>query len=173
MHGLLWSARYADRGFSSNKYKSYMPSIQTYIDLHSGPVFAIHWRYSSVLFQLSICLFYGAAIPILYLVALLGCMIQYYLDRFLICYFFREPPSYDERITKFAHRMMKFIAHFSLLGAWFELRSSKIFGLNENKGINILSPSHCPLILFGCLFLYRLLVYFMGWDKPEKEKHIE
>ena len=69
--------------------------------------------------------------------------------------------------------MMKFIAHFSLIGAWFELRSSKIFGLNEVKGTYILSPSHCPLIMFGCLFLYRMLANFMGWDKQDKEKHIE
>ena len=58
--------RYWDRGWTSDKLKSKLPSIQTYIDLHAGPEFAIHWRYSAVLFQLSVALFFGTGIPILY-----------------------------------------------------------------------------------------------------------
>ena len=67
--------RYWDRGWTSNKLKTKLPSIQTYIDLHAGPEFAIHWRYSAVLFQLSIAFFFGTGMPILYLIALVGCLI--------------------------------------------------------------------------------------------------
>lgn len=48
--GIIRTLRWADRGFTSNKFVSYLPSIQTYIDLHSGPDFAIQWRYGSILF---------------------------------------------------------------------------------------------------------------------------
>jgi hypothetical protein len=99
--------------------KTKLPSIQTYIDLHAGPEFAIHWRYSAVLFQLSIALFFGTGMPIIYVIAFVGCIIQYIVDRLLICYFYREPPAYDDRITIAAVNSLKYIATFSLLGAWY------------------------------------------------------
>ena len=115
--------RYLDRGFTGNKFITKLPSIQTYIDLHSGPEFAIHWRYSAILFQLSTALFFGAGLPILYLIALIGCIIQYTIDRLLICYFYREPPTYDERMTLVAAQSLKYIAALSLIGSWYQLRS--------------------------------------------------
>jgi hypothetical protein len=111
--------RYLDRGCTSDKLKTKLPSIQTYIDLHAGPEFAIHWRYSAVLFQLSIALFFGTGMPIIYVIAFVGCIIQYIVDRLLICYFYREPPAYDDRITIAAVNSLKYIATFSLLGAWY------------------------------------------------------
>ena len=42
--------RYFDRDFTSEKFKTKLPTVQTYIDIHAGPEFAIHWRYSAILF---------------------------------------------------------------------------------------------------------------------------
>ena len=129
--GVFYFLRLMDRGFTSNVYKTYMPSVQTYIDLHAGPEFDIHWRYSAILFQLSISLFFGTGIPLLYPISLVGCFIQYTLDRLLVCYFYREPPTYDDRITQNANDAIKFIATVSLIGTWFQLRSILIFQKGE------------------------------------------
>jgi hypothetical protein len=67
--------RWADRSFSSDKYTTAQPSMQTYIELHAGPVFAISYRYSSVLLLLSVSLFYGTGLPQLYQIALVGFII--------------------------------------------------------------------------------------------------
>lgn len=73
--GVGKAIRYYDRSFSNNKFATMMPSVQTYIDLHAGPDFAIQWRYGAILFQISVALFYGAGLPVLYLIALVGCSI--------------------------------------------------------------------------------------------------
>lgn len=68
---------------------------------------------------MSIALFFGTGMPIIYLIAFFGCVIQYIVDRLLICYFYREPPAYDDRITIVAIKALKFIATLSLIGAWY------------------------------------------------------
>ena len=68
-------ARWADRDFTNDRYRTYMKSVQTYIDLHAGPVFAIDYRYSSILLQFSVALCFGTAMPILFQIALMGCVI--------------------------------------------------------------------------------------------------
>jgi|LakMenEpi03Aug12_release.lakeMendotaPanAssembly.Ray.scaffolds.fasta_scaffold217882_2 hypothetical protein len=72
---------------------------------------------------------------------------------------------------------MKVLALISLPGAWFELRSSKIFGTDEKKGFFLLSPAHNPLIVFGILVSYYLSHEFLDWinwrKEDNKEKYIE
>jgi len=59
-------ARWADRDFTMNRYQTHLKSVQMYIDLHAGPVFAIDYRYSSILLQFSVALCFGTALPILF-----------------------------------------------------------------------------------------------------------
>ena len=152
---VMQALRFYDRRFSSSTYVTRKPSVQTYIDLFVGPEFDIHWRYSAILFQMSISLFYGAGIPILYIVTFVGMFIQYVLDRLLVCYFFREPPTYDDRITQIANQALKFIGTFSLLGVWFQLRNESIFGKSENSSSHLLSPSRGPLILLISILFWN------------------
>ena len=76
---------------------------------------------------MSVALFYGTGLPILYLIALTGCSIQYFLDRLMVCYFYREPPTYDDRITNVAAEVMEILGVLSLLGSWIQLRNKNIF----------------------------------------------
>jgi hypothetical protein len=119
--------RYFDRGFSRDKFRTKLPSIQTYIDVHAGPQFAIHWRYSAMLFQYSVALLFGAGLPVLYTVALAGNILQYTVDRFLVCYFYREPPAFNESMTLVAIKSLRLFAAASCVGTWFILRSDEIF----------------------------------------------
>jgi len=131
--------RYFDRGFTRDKFKTKLPSIQTYIDLHAGPPFAIHWRYSAVLLQFSVALLFGAGMPVLYFVALSGCVFQHIADRLLVCYFYREPPHYDESMTLVAIKALRVFAIGGCLGTWFILRSEEIFETattNKTSAVN-------------------------------------
>lgn len=116
--GIGKALRYHDRSYSNNKFATKMPSVQTYIDRHAGADFPIQWRYGAILFQISVALFYGTGLPVLYLIALVGCSIQYVLDRLMVCYMFREPPTYDDRITNVAAEIMQILAVLSLFGSW-------------------------------------------------------
>jgi hypothetical protein len=52
-----------------------MPSISLYLEIHAGPQFGIASRYSAILLQIAVALFYGAGLPILYAIACLGCFL--------------------------------------------------------------------------------------------------
>jgi hypothetical protein len=49
------------------------------------------------------------------------------MDRLLVCYFYREPPCYDDAMTQLSIKLMKYIGLISLLGSWYQLSSHKIF----------------------------------------------
>lgn len=67
---------------------------------------------------MSIALFFGAGIPVLYFTTMMGCTIQYLTDRLLCCYFYRAPPTYDDRITRVAASIIGFFALVAPFGAW-------------------------------------------------------
>lgn len=151
-----------------------MPSVQTYIDLHAGPEFQIQWRYGAILFQTSVALFYGTGLPVLYLIAILGCSIQYVLDRLMVCYFYKEPPTYDDRITNVAAEILQVLAVLSLVGSWFQLKNEDIFHLRsktKSSGSHWLSPAHGALILLIGLILY--LFYLNVVVTQEEDDEIE
>jgi hypothetical protein len=92
--------RLYDRGFTSNVQKTKMPSLVCYVDLYSGPEYLIHYRYSSILLLVSVSLLYGGAMPLLYPISALGFLVLHIQERLLVCYYYREPPSFDEKLTK-------------------------------------------------------------------------
>lgn len=42
---------------------------------------------------------YGTALPILYPIAVLTFVILYILEKCLICYYYRQPPAFDDKMT--------------------------------------------------------------------------
>ena len=77
--------------------------------------------------QFSVALLFGAGLPVLYTIALISCILQYTVDRFLVCYFYREPPAFNESMTLVAIKSLRLFAVVSCLGTWFILRSDEIF----------------------------------------------
>lgn len=104
-----------------------MPSIDAYIELHAGPAFLMHYRMVSMLLQITIALLYGVALPILYPIALIGLVIQSVIDRLLLCYFYREPPHYDEKSTLQVIKIIEFVAISSLFHHFWILSNRQIF----------------------------------------------
>jgi len=96
---MWWGKQYFDRGMGSDSYKTSMPTPQAYVDLYAGPVYLIHYRYSMILLHISCAFLYGTCMPILYIVAFLAFVVLFINERVLVCYYYREPPSFDEEIT--------------------------------------------------------------------------
>lgn len=88
-----------DNGFTGNVLNSTKPSVQALIDLYAGPVYLIHYRYAAILLQIGVAFCYGTAMPPLYLIACLAFAILYVNERLLVCYYYREPPAFDEKMT--------------------------------------------------------------------------
>jgi len=90
--------RLKDRGLMNccrRKRATKKKTIQQYVDLHSGPPFPIHFKYSLLMNICFVTFMYGSGMPILFVVALCSYFVFYCLERLLIAYSFKQPPSFD------------------------------------------------------------------------------
>ena len=147
-----------------------------------------------MLLLLSVSLFYGTGLPVLYQIALVGFIIQYIMDRLLVCYFYREPPCYDDAMTQLSIKLMKYIGLISLLGSWYQLSTHKIFETDPHTvHKNLEGPSAVkvatqidedpirmtyqdgPLFLFCFVFTYFgyywVRKYVFGIDDSGEDKY--
>jgi len=65
--------------------------------------------------------------PILYFIACFGFLVQLVADRLLLCYYYREPPMYDTKLTQMTLRIINLMALVSVYGSWYQLGNYKIF----------------------------------------------
>ncbi len=76
--GLRLLFRIMDRGCSCDKYKTKKTSIQSYLDTYTGPVYLMHYKYSTLLNIVFVTFMYGLGMPILFPIACLSCVILYF-----------------------------------------------------------------------------------------------
>lgn len=112
--------RKKDRNFTNDYLRTQKKSIQQYIDIYSGPEFMIHFRYSTIMNTVFVCLMYGTALPILYPIALMSFVILYILERLLVFYYYKQPPVFDEKMTMNSISMMLWAPFFYMaFSYWF------------------------------------------------------
>ena len=83
--------RILDRGSTGSvdpAKKSKKTTKQTFIDLYSGPVYMIHFKYSSVIMQVYIAFMYGLMIPILFFIVFIGILNMFIVERIALFYFY-------------------------------------------------------------------------------------
>lgn len=98
--GMRSTFRFLDRGFSFNPSKTKKTTLQQYIELYSGPVFFIHFKYSSVLNITFVTMMYGLGLPVLFPIASISILTLYCMEKLMLHYSYREPPMYDESLNK-------------------------------------------------------------------------
>jgi hypothetical protein len=124
---MWWGMQYKDRDFGKDSYKTNVPTPQAYVDLYAGPVYLIHYRYSMILLHISCAFLYGSAMPVLFVVAFIAFVVLFINERVLVCYYYREPPSFDEEITMKAMGFIKWIPIFSLPVVFWQFGNRQIF----------------------------------------------
>lgn len=60
------------------------------------------YKYAAILNQIWVTLMYGVAIPILFPIAAFAMFNYYIVDRFLLTYYYRKPPIYDDKLNRAA-----------------------------------------------------------------------
>ena len=96
---LMNATRWYDRGFGRDTFNTQMPTVQAYVDLYAGPEYLIHYRYATILLNIGVAFLYGTAMPYLYCTATLAFIVMYINERLCVCYYYREPPAFDEKMT--------------------------------------------------------------------------
>ena len=116
--GMFWSllsfTRCFDRGFGSDTFVSKAMSVQAYIDIYAGPIYLIHYRYAAILLQIGVAFCYGCTMPPLYGIACVAFIILYINERLLVCYYYREPPAFDEKMSQLTLDIIKWVPFIML-----------------------------------------------------------
>jgi len=123
---------------------------------------------------------FGVSMPILYPIVLIAMLSRYVTDHIAVCYFYREPPQYDNTLVRKVLKLIRFMVVASLPFAYWQLGNRQIF---ENKALpelgtrhemvsshslwhaiktsnpitTTLTYNHGPILLFYCLILYYLI----------------
>ena len=114
-----WVFRMLDSKWTSDSYNTQKKNMNLYIDLYSGPDFLIHFRYSVLLNIAFVCMMYGLGIPFLFFIAFLSFVFLWVTERYLIAYYFKLPPSFDDKLTKNALAILKWaVVFFLAFGYW-------------------------------------------------------
>ena len=129
--GIFWSlmnfSRWYDRGFGSDTFSTNMPTVQAYIDLYAGPEYLIHYRYATILLNIGVAFLYGTSMPYLYCTATLAFIVLYINERLCVCYYYREPPAFDEKMTLETLGLVRFVPIMMLPVVFWQLGNRQIF----------------------------------------------
>ena len=98
-YGMRTTFRLLDRKFGCNSDSSRKTTIQQYVEVYSGPVFFIHYKYSSILNITFVTMMYGIGLPILFPIASASLFVLYCMEKIMVHYSYRQPPMYDERLN--------------------------------------------------------------------------
>lgn len=90
----LWDSR-----CSLNKYSTRAKSIRGYVDVHSGPIFFIYFKYSLPMNIVFVTMLFGFGMPILFPIAALSFLIMYITEMALLYYSYKAPPQYNQNIS--------------------------------------------------------------------------
>lgn len=124
-------SRMLDHGFSSDPYATKKTSIQAYVNLYSGPLYLMHFKYSALLNVIFVTMTYGFGIPILFPIGAGAIFVLYIVEKTMLYYSYRLPPMYDERLSQSVLNTLYYAPLF-LLGFGYWMASNKQMLSNDN-----------------------------------------
>jgi len=69
--------------------------MSAYYELYAGPIYQIHYKYSSINNIVFISFMFGPGIPILFPIALVALSILYLMERYTLAKYYRLPPNFS------------------------------------------------------------------------------
>lgn len=153
-----------DRGFCKGKGVTKKTTQFGYITLWSGPIYMMHFKYSSMLTQVYMSFIYGLFLPALFPIAMMGIANLYICEKYQIYYWYRKPPMFDDKLNKQAIGilLMAPIAMF-MMAFWAFGNTQMFFGVAASIDHNnkIPDPQH-PLFMAGFNQTHMCLIIFLS-----------
>lgn len=137
--------RMMDRGLSHDPYKTKTVTLQQYVNLYSGPVYMMHFKYSSILTQVFVSFMYGMCIPMLFPIALFGIFNMYIVERLNMAYYYMKPPMYDSKLNDTVLQILRFAPLLMFVFGYWSMGNEQIFFNNAatRASMNeVLDPKH-------------------------------
>jgi len=177
--------RIKDRGFS-NYWKGVKTTkkktIQSYIDLYSGPAFPIHFKYSLMTNISFVTFMYGAGMPVLFVISTVTFLIFFIMEKILVAYSFQEPPSFDSEISISTIEVLMWAPLlYTGFGFWM-YSNNQIFGNNfrvmstlfafrdQETSFWTMSKVTASYPLFYGFFLVFFILIFKDWWREALNK---
>lgn len=128
--------------------------------------------------------------PLLYFYAFLAYAILYINERLLVCYYYREPPTFDEKMTMLSIDLSSWVPYIMLPVSFWMLGNRQIFenviheinfksdvrlsGHTISSSLTHMDPRHltynsAPLWLFFALIVFDLIKYYYFPEEEEEE----
>lgn len=136
----------------------------------------IHWKYSRVMNMIFVALIFGPTIPLIFPAVLLGLIVQYTLERFLIAYYYKQPPAYNELLSKNTLVILKWAIVIALFLNYWMFSNKQLFGNDVHKLSSVREKSKhsltvkdikadqaLPIMIFGFIFFF---IFSTMWTYP-------
>jgi len=165
-HTIKFITRGLDRGFCKGKGTTKKTTQFQYVTLYSGPIYMMHFKYSSVLTQVFMSFTYGLFLPALFPIAMIGIANLYICEKYQIYYWYRKPPMFDDKLNKQAIGILLMAPIFMFLMSFWAFGNQQMFfgkaSIIEHNNV-IPDPEH-PLFMKGfnqttmCLLIFVFLL---------------
>jgi len=133
--GMYWAirafGRCRDRGCRLSGRTTKQASIQAYMNVWSGPVYYMHYKYSSIMTITFITFIYGFGMPILFPIACGSFIVLYIVEKWLLFYGYRLPPMYDERLSQDVLNKLQFAPILYLMFGYWMVSNQQLLS-NDN-----------------------------------------
>ena len=124
--------RYLDSKFTNGK-STKLNNKKKYEKLYTGEDFPISHRYSIIFVNLYITLLYGTYCPLIYLLFLLFLVFTFIVDKYLIINFYKNPPYYDNYLSKMTSTFLFFGIILFFYGTIHYLSDPYLFNYYQNN----------------------------------------
>jgi hypothetical protein len=91
--------RYVKKNHSYKNHKNNHTDNIKFLEMNVGPEYPFQLKTPSLNVLLFITLVFGLAFPLLYVIAILGIILQYMVERYTLAKFYRLPPKFSLDLT--------------------------------------------------------------------------
>jgi len=133
--------RFIDSGTHccDRKHNTKKTTVNSYVDLYSGPEMLMYFKYSNVMNITLVTLTHGVAMPMLFPIGLFAICNNYVTEKLLLAYYYRQPPMLDNRMNNRALTLLKYSPVLMLMYGFWYLGNRQIFfneftSVTENFG---------------------------------------
>ena len=94
-------------------------TVQAFEAAYMGPVFMLHYKYSFIMNIIFVTFIFGAAMPVLFLMAFGAMFIYYTQERMRMAYSYIKPPMYGSTMNQATLRFLLLAPYFYCIScAW-------------------------------------------------------
>lgn len=132
--GIRLLKRFLDSGTTccTKRPRTSKATIQQFVELYAGPEIEMYFKYSNVLNLTFVAMTHGMALPILFPITLFGLINNFFVERTLLAYYYKQPPMFDNTLNDQALNTLKQAPVIMLMMGYWVIGNRQMF-FNETS----------------------------------------